>query len=179
MSNYGQRDSQRKKVYRAESVLLRFAKPLREVSDVERFLRKQLKRQAILRRYPDAAEAFRVKDGRGTRNALAYGTHTISIPLWARNEAIVLHEAAHVITSRHINVRKASAHGWEFCATLLDLVRFIMGREAHDALKQSFKDNKVRFTKPRKRKALTDEQRAALAERLASARLAKALEEAA
>jgi putative metallohydrolase (TIGR04338 family) len=174
MSSYKLRDSQRSKVYKAERVLLRFAKPLREVSDVERYLKKELKRKAITSRYPDAADAFRVKDGRGTRRALAYGDHTISIPLWARNEAIVLHEAAHVITTRHINTRQAAAHGWQFCEALLVLVRFIMGAEAHDALKKSFKDNKVRFTKPRERKPLTDEQRAVLAARLAAARAAKA-----
>jgi hypothetical protein len=45
-----------------------------------------------------------------------------------------------------------------------------MGREAHDALKVSFKAKKVRFTKPRERKPLTPEQREALAARLAEAR---------
>lgn len=173
MSSYALRDTQRKKVYNAEAVLLRFAKPLREITDIEKYLRKQLARKAITSRYPDAAEAMRVKDGRGTRKALAYGTYAISIPLWARNEAIVLHEAAHVITSRHIDRRKASAHGWQFCETLLVLVRFIMGREAHDALKQSFKDHKVRFSKPRERAPLSEEQKAALRERLAKARAAK------
>lgn len=167
------RDTQRKRVYTAEKVLGQFAKPLREVKDIERYCRKQLRRKAILRRYPSAERAFRIKDGRGTRKALVYGGHAIGIPLWARNEAIVLHEVAHVINYRHSDTDVAG-HGWEFCAVFLDLVRFIMGREAHDALKQSFKDHKVRFTKPRTRKPLTPEQRAVLAARLAAARAAKA-----
>lgn len=163
------RDSQRKRVYVAERVLSKFAKPLRDVQDIERFLKKQLQRKAILRRYPDATKKVRVSDGRGRVNACAYGDWKIAIPLWARNTHIVVHEMAHIVTHRQYGHRVAG-HGWEYASVFLDLVRFIMGKEAHDALKQSFKDNKVRFTKPRTRKPLSPEAKAALALRLAEAR---------
>ncbi len=167
------RDSQRSKVYKAEKVLLPLAAPLREVKDVECFIKKQMARKAITRRYPSATRATEVKDGRGRRHACAFGGYAISLPIWARNEAIVIHEMAHIVTNRHYGERGLASHGWQFCAVFLDLVRFIMGNEAHDALKVSFKANKVRFTKPRTRKPLSPERRAALAERLAAARAAR------
>lgn len=163
------RDSQRKRLYVAERVLGKFAKPLQDVQDIERFLKKQLQRKAILRRYPDATRTVRVSDGRGRRNACAYGDWKIAIPLWARNTHIVIHEMAHIVTHRQYG-SKVAGHGWEYANVFLDLVRFIMGNEAHDALKQSFKDHKVKFTKPRTRKPLSTEEKMALAARLAEAR---------
>jgi len=56
---------------------------------------------------------------------------------------------------------------------LLDLVRFVMGREAHDVLKASFKEHKVRFTAPRAKRQYTPEQLEILRARLAAGREAK------
>lgn len=169
------RDSQRLRVYKAERRVHHLGKPLREVEDIQRFIQKQLKRKAITSRYPDATRPIAIHHGGGRRNACAYGGWKISIPLWARNELIVIHEVAHIVTNRHYGDKRSgvAGHGWQFCAVFLDLVRFIMGKEAHDALKASFKEHKVRFTAPRKKKWLTPEQKAALAERLAAARAAK------
>lgn len=167
------RDSQRKRVYTAEHVLMNYAKPLPTVKDVERFIKKQMERKAILKRYPHANKETAVADGRGCKRALAHGTRKISIPIWARNDWVVIHEMAHIINARE-NWWPKAAHGWEYCSIYLDLVRFIMGVEAHDALKASFKKHKVKYKKPKSRKPLTPEQKAALAERLKAARLAKA-----
>lgn len=167
------RDNQRSRVYKAERCLWGDAKPLREVKDIEAFMKKQLSRKAILKRYPDATRTIQVADGRGTRKALAYGDYKISIPLWARNEAVVIHEIAHIIAHRTYGQYRIAGHGWEFCSVFLDLVRFIMKREAHDALKKSFKEHRVKFTKPKKRKPLTPEQKAVLVERMKNAREAR------
>jgi putative metallohydrolase (TIGR04338 family) len=166
------RDSQRQRVYNAERILLPLSVPLREVRDIERYITKNMARKAILRRYPDASRSVNVRDGRGTRRPMAYGTRSISIPLWARNESIVLHEMAHIIAERHFQGH--ASHGWQFCAVMLDLVRFCMGNEAHATLLASYNAHKVRYRAPRKRAPLTPEQRAALAQRLATARAAKA-----
>lgn len=168
------RDTQRSRVYKSERKVLHFAKPLREVKDIERFIKKQLKRKAITRRYPDATREVLVHDGGGKRNASAYGGWKISIPLWARSDLIVIHELAHIVAHRHYRGSSIASHGWQFCAIYLDLVRFIMGREAHDALKASFKAHKVRFTQPRTRAPMSPERKAELAARLAAARAAKA-----
>lgn len=147
------RDTQRSRVYKAEKAIwpTHMGRPLREVADVQRFIKKQMKRKAITRRYPDAAKTVHVHDGGGKRAASAYGTWKISLPLWARHELVVIHEMAHIVAHRHYGERNIAGHGWQFCAVLLDLVRFIMGKETHDALKASFKANRVRFTKPRAR----------------------------
>ena len=143
------RDNQRSKVYKAEDVLLDFAKPLPKIEDVVAFCQKTQKRKTIVKRYPRAERPIAVKDGRGTRRALAYGGYAISIPQWARNEAIVVHEIAHIMTNRHFG--DVAGHGWEYCSVFLDLVRYTMGKEAYMALKQSFKEHKVKFRAPRKK----------------------------
>jgi hypothetical protein len=67
-----------------------------------------------------------------------------------------------------------AGHGWEYCETYLKLVLYIMGREAHDALKASMRKHRVRFREPRKRAPLSPERRAQLVAQLAYARERKA-----
>ena len=167
------RDTQRSRVYAAERKVQHLGKKLPDVTDVERYIAHNMKRKAILRRYPGAADKTAVKDGRGTRNALAYGDYAIGIPLWARQEIVVLHEMAHIIAARTHGQYNIAAHGWQFCAIFLDLVRFCADREIHDALKASFDEHKVRYKAPRKCKPLSPEQRAVLVERLSVARANK------
>ena len=95
------------------------------------------------------------------------GRH-IRLGVWARQPIVVLHEIAHHLAGL------SHGHDWRFCQVMLDLVRHFMGREAHDALKASFKEHRVRFTEPRKRGPVSPERRAQLVEQLAAARAAKA-----
>ena len=111
---------------------------------------------------------MRVGDGRGRRKACAIGSE-IRIPKWARNTWIVLHELAHVVAGREFKGERAS-HGWEFCETYLKLVLYVIGREAHDALKESMRGHRVRFREPRQRAPLSPERRAQLVAQLADAR---------
>jgi len=60
-------------------------------------------------------------------------------------------------------------HGWQFCDIYLRLVLYVMGREAHDALKASFKVARIKYRQPRTRE-WTPEQRQAAALRLWAAR---------
>jgi hypothetical protein len=62
----------------------------------------------------------RVEDGRGRRNASG-GIDKVKLPRWARNEEIVLHEAAHGITDRLYGVH-LPGHGPEFVLVLMDLL---------------------------------------------------------
>ncbi len=101
---------------------------------------------------------------------------SIALGVKARQKDVILHELAHLIAPR-----SAAAHGWQFCDIELRLVRHFLGKEAHDRLKAEFKAGKVRFTKPRAKRQLTPEQREAATARLAAARAARAakIEEAA
>jgi putative metallohydrolase (TIGR04338 family) len=149
------------------------AKPLPKVIDVERYVAKVFKSRRVQASFPKSMQwrsgLPSVSDGRGRSKACGwYGG--IKIPLWARNEGIVLHELAHVICQREYNSLTIAGHGWQFCAIYLRLVLCMMGREAHDALKREMKLNRVRFAPPRKSKPLDPERRAALIARLATYR---------
>lgn len=169
------RDSQRSKLYKAEAVLKPFAKPLPSVKDVERFTRYVWSLGRVQQAFPQIAISGtpKIKDGRGRRRACAFGGHAIAIPLWARDSHIVLHELAHIVTRRKFGAGPPG-HGWEFCETYLRLTLYVLGREAHDALKASFKANRVKFRQPRQGKPLTPERRAQLTATLAQARAARA-----
>lgn len=164
-----ERDTQRARVYKCDPVVREFAKPLTSVKDVERFVRKTFASKRVQAAYPKAMRWSlpRVGDGRGRSNACG-GFGGIKIPVWAREEATVIHELAHTICLREGG--NEAYHGWQFCAIYLKLVLYMLGRPAHDALKAAFKANRVRFTEPRKRRPLDPERRAALIERLSQYR---------
>lgn len=164
------RDQQRSKVYKADTALKPFAIPLPTVYDVELFVAKVWKSERVRQAYPaiDIGGPPDVKDGRRRRRAAANSVK-IMIPRWARSSDVVIHELAHVITQRTYGL-KVAGHGWEYCAVYLKLVLYIMGREAHDALKAEMKAQRVRFKPPRQRAPLSPERREHLAGILAAAR---------
>lgn len=168
-----ERDTQRARVYKSDAALTAIAAPLPSVRDVERFVKRVFGMKRVNEAFPRSARYLtpKVKDGRGRRKACGW-SGGIAIPLWARNEAIVLHELAHTVCHREYPVHTA-AHGWQYCSIYLTLVLYAMGREAHDTLKAAFKKNRVKFTAPRKRRELTPEQKAELRLRLAHARAAR------
>lgn len=166
------RDSQRSKVYAAE----RDAFPRSEIGpqwktlgEVEAWIEKKVLTSAYVRKNY-AIGYVGLRPGKGCRNAFANpDTYEITLPLWARKEWVVLHEISHLIVSS----RKHAFHGWKFCEVYLDLVRHCMGKEVHDRLKAEFKARNVKFTAPRAKRQLTEEQKAVLRERMAKARAAK------
>jgi len=169
-----QRDSQRAKVYKAENAVMKpHVTPLPTMADVEGFVRKVWTSQRVMEAWPRAAGRHsgwsgfipKVKDGRGRRNSCANGGMSISIVLPHRNDWIVCHELAHIVIHRELGWNVAG-HGWQFCSVYLKLVLWFMGREAHDALKKSFKLHKVKFYPPRKKRELSQEQKAQLVLRL-------------
>lgn len=166
-----ERDTQRARLYAADDVLEAYAVPLPKVEDMERYVKKVWASKRLAADYPRAWRGGlpTVKDGRGhSRNATG-GWAGIDMPKWSRKSNVVLHELAHVITIREWTSQTAG-HGWRYCGVFLRLVLIMMGREAHDALKASFKQHRVRFTAPRKGKPLSPERRAQLVERLAAYR---------
>lgn len=162
------RDTQKAKCYRAEDeALAKLATPLPTTAEILRYLKKQSTRATLVRRYGVCVDLdhypLAVSDGRGTRRAKAIGTNRISMPTWARNDWIALHEFAHIVHQRITRfgyvghplyggeLRGGAWHGWEFAAIYVELVHFCMGKEAGDALKASFKKHHVRFRPKRTR----------------------------
>lgn len=171
-----ERDTQRSRVYKCDPVVIMRAKPLARVVDVERYVAKVFASKRVQAAFPKSMSWKQglpsVGDGRGRRVACGWAGG-IKIPLWARNEGVVLHELAHVICQRETNSLLIAGHGWQFCAIYLRLVLYMMGRETHDALKAEMKVNRVRFTEPRKRRPLTDEEIAVRVARLTAYRVKK------
>jgi len=185
------RDTQRAKVYKAEGAAFdgyaEACKRLETVAEVEGYVKYVfgLKRvqDAFPRAVPNALSGLgfggyslpTVGDGRGRRRA--GGTvRGIVMPKWSRKKWVVLHELAHTVSMRIFGFGIAG-HGWEYCSTYLLLVRYTLGVEAHDLLKKSFKEHRVKFRAPRKRREISVEKRVALIERMAIARAAKAARE--
>lgn len=156
-----ERDTQRGKLYAAENRARNRhpGKPLPTTKDIERYLKHQAKRATLVARYGEAVDLklwpMKVLDGRGRRRAGGW-SGGITMPIWSREEWVVLHEFAHTIHARlrrnrgHNGSRGeeldgGAPHGWQFAAIFLDLVRFIMGAEAAAVLKAEFKAGKVRY----------------------------------
>lgn len=166
-----ERDSQRSKLYKAEGVLGKYSKRLETVPQIERYVKKVSEKATIQRRYKRfLTRNIIVRDGRGRLSA--GGDYSgIWMPVWSRTEYLVLHELSHTLTQRKYG-QKVAGHGWQYAAIYLDLVRFALGVEAFESLKESFKKHKVRFSE-KKTRQITDEQRKVLIERMAKAREAK------
>lgn len=168
------RDTQRSKVYAAEKAAFKDVQcanvRLETVGEIEKFTKAVWEHQWFGDTFPKATiwGSPEVSDGRGRRcgGATSIG---ISMPKFTRTKWYVIHEISHTVVLRQHGSSVAS-HGWEYCAVYLKLVRRILGVEAHDALKGSFKQHKVRYTEPRKRGPLSPERREALVARLTSYR---------
>ncbi len=170
-----EREYQQKKLYRAELVLKPLSVRLETVPEMERYIKKVKKRATIARRYGKWLEReVYVGDGRARRRGGGDG-RGIYMPIWSRTDHIVLHELAHTIVWRRYGSHIAG-HGWQFCATFYDLVRFMMGAEAGKALKASFKAHRVRMRPKAVRvsRPATPEQLERLA-KMREARMAKKL----
>jgi putative metallohydrolase (TIGR04338 family) len=142
------RDTQRSRLYKAENAAFKGnplgGKRLETVPDIERFVQKVANRAPIKSRYPELARSpIRVKDGRGRRRACG-GYRSISIPLWARTEWIVLHELAHVATLRR-HGETVAAHGREFVSCYLTLIYFILGKEASAHMRKHLDAGRVKW----------------------------------
>lgn len=64
----------------------------------------------------------------GQRRALAHHSHRITLPRWARNEWVILHEAAHRLTPRD------EAHGPRFVSVLIGLASRHLGYDANQLM---------------------------------------------
>jgi hypothetical protein len=167
------RDTQRNKVYEAETVLHKYATPLPEMKDLERFAKKVWASRRMKKAFPKATSRFlAIGDGRGHTRFATGGWAGVDMPRFARNTHIMLHELAHVVDQRE-NGSQWGGHGWRYCAVYLKMVLYVFGREAHNELKASFKKHRVRI-RPKTKRNMSEEQRAALRLRMAAAREARA-----
>ena len=113
----------------------------------------------------------RNNNGRGGGAYWMPGDKRIQMSDYHANEMICLHELAHAVCEYEFGT--GVRHHWQFCMVYLKLVGNVMGVEARNILRQSFKDHKVKYTKPRAKRELSEEQKEVLRARIAVARAAK------
>lgn len=140
-----ERDNQRAKVYAAEKVLDTLPRACRRHETVEACRQRVstiLSSRCVTKLRDDFGQhpigLVRVGDGRGRSSAASFGGE-IRLPKWARKEWVILHELAHEVAPRRVR------HGWPFAFTYLKLVSRFLGKDAHDALRASFKKHRVRY----------------------------------
>jgi putative metallohydrolase (TIGR04338 family) len=100
----------------------------------------KIARSRYWRRTLGMPRGIAVRDGRGRRNAGAFGSAIIKLPRWSRHPLVILHEMAHCATDKS----DTSAHGATFCRNFLGLVKRFMGREDWLELKTLFKEGGVK-----------------------------------
>lgn len=151
-----ERDTQRRRVYKAERVLIPIARRFQTIGEVRSFVH-------AVWIDPNVRELFdeihspkalwpwppEVKDGRGRKHAGGCADF-ITLPTWARTDHIILHELAHVFTQRLCG-RAAAGHGWQFCQVFHRLVWVIMGENAAKVLAGSFRLHGVRMEPSQRR----------------------------
>lgn len=163
------RDSKRERVYEQEKIFTsQFGRPewnLTEWRDVERFA----KQVVGSKRWVKIANLFAiysrnatapVEVKRGRSNAAARGGRTrISIPPWAQNKVVVLHELAHTMDGRISTARRTClGHQWPWALIFTSLCSTFLGADAARELKKLFKAARIRYTAPPR---LTEAQRLA------------------
>jgi putative metallohydrolase (TIGR04338 family) len=162
------RDSQRTRLYTAERVIRKQGRTFDSIEEIQAYVDRLTASAWWKRRYPERKITV-VPKHHGAATAWSWRSR-IEMPRWSWCEAVVLHEVAHIATDRKYG-SSAAAHGREYARTFLELVRHKMGKDAGADLKASFTEHRVKHSLPRK--PMSEEQRAAAAERLATARAAK------
>ena len=118
--------------------------PIPEVSEIEDYFKKIFKSRWFKNRWPMRAKnGFAIKDGRRRQTAWGATNGNMGFPRWSRFDLFYCHELAHVVTSG-----ANRSHGRVFCYNYLTIVKFAMGKEVADELKECFKKHRVKYTLP-------------------------------
>ena len=148
---------------------------LASTADIDAYVVELVVSEPVVERWQTGSLEIAIGDGRGRRSAgalysLDEDQGEIRVPRLARYEYVVLHEVSHVLADRAQGRRAVAAHGWEFCATLLDLVEIQLGEDARQQLEESFCRHRVQFRPKRPGRKLTPDQRVVAVENLRRAR---------
>jgi putative metallohydrolase (TIGR04338 family) len=137
-----ERDTQRSRLYAAEQAAAKsmgMSSRTRTIAndDLQAWVDKMMGSKPIATRW---RQPIRVVLKRG---GSAYGGHgAISLPLFARNEWVILHEIAHCLNP---GLGRAP-HGREFAGILVFLVDTVIGKDAGEALRREFREANVDWT---------------------------------
>lgn len=152
------RDSQRSKVYEAETLANIESGYLKTVDEMQKFVNQIMSSRWWKSR--SSIDYITVMPGRGCKRALATYTYThkaaIKMPKWSRYEICILHELTH-----HLVHWENAAHGREFCRTYLEMIKRFLGHTQYVKQRDAFKKVGVKYCK---RKNITPKRRLILAQ---------------
>jgi putative metallohydrolase (TIGR04338 family) len=142
------RDSQRIRVYRAETPLA--GRRFQELDRCRAYCEEVVGSFWWLDRFPELglADIPILRDGRGARQAFYRedpGHPTITLPRRYRTSGVILHELAHWIMRRDVDLPN---HGRTFTRLLLDLTGEFVGPAARDRLADAYTEHKVHVGEP-------------------------------
>jgi putative metallohydrolase (TIGR04338 family) len=170
-SNGSIRDSQRKKLYRAEWKAFFGTEKYEEdhtphsldfqtVSECQKYV-DRVTASDTWKALDIWVEHVRVKDGRGRRKAGADSEgDTILLPKWSRVRWVILHELAHIANDYLYNFEvedngdlseiyeESAPHGPQYAGVYAYLVRGLLGEETYRSLLQSFEEYRVKHVPP-------------------------------
>ena len=132
------RDSQRARLYRAESSL-DHGRRLPTVDRMQAWVDALCATDWFAARW--GRRTFDVRPGHGHRRATADEHGVLQMPKWARTELVLLHEVAHCLTPWTF-----AGHGPEYAGVLLTLTRRGMGPATAQRLEDAFARERVRWT---------------------------------
>lgn len=158
------RDNQKARVYRAERILQDHKSSMKPMTipECQKFVNRVLARQSTIKAY--GKRYILVEHGRGGGRASGsyYSGRYITLGVWARQPAVILHEIAHHLAGFD------AQHGPYFATVMLKLVRQVLGKEAHEKLLGSYAYHRVKVEGkggkvakarcPQSRKAWMEEQ---------------------
>jgi len=140
------RDFQRSKLYDAESSVFPMYEPVekyRQLDDCHEFLKKIMATEYWKRH--KGWKRIKIGDGRGRRSA-CYKPHRrqVCLPLWARNEYVMIHEMAHCLVHKTQGDSRVW-HGTHFAGHYLQLVDELLGMDESSKLMESFDKKGVKY----------------------------------
>jgi hypothetical protein len=139
------RDTQKGKVYKSEQEVFKdiIYSECMSLDECESFINSLTSSDYYIRF--KGFKNIKVKSGRGERSPAYYhyDIKTISLPKWARNPVVVIHETIHALV--HKTVGDYAGHHASFCTHYLNLLNYFMGEDSANKLKDSFIKNKVLF----------------------------------
>lgn len=124
------RDNQRSRVYAWERKIAGYHRPptWKTIDEVIAFAKPIWRSERGRYGLAGAAAPLFESSSWGQTRAKAYEDHRITLPLWARQEPVVLHEMAHRLTPRD------EAHGPRFVGVLIGLLARHAGYDADDLM---------------------------------------------
>lgn len=130
------RDNQRQRVYDAQRDLPEYTQ-IMTWPEVESFVRKVNDSVWFRSRWGTTITPVLKRGG----SAYGYPGGRITLPGFARNPIVILHEIAHTVTPYHSDV---APHGPEFCGILLGLVRHYLGTDVARRLRANMRTHRVK-----------------------------------